>query len=101
MIEKGRHLRLEQEKRLCPLGCNVVEDEKHFFMQCTHLKSIRIKYWDELRSIGSLQHGNMTDVNAIFVNILKSSDSETIKKTAVFIRDAMSVREGLLNHQVS
>jgi hypothetical protein len=34
MIEKGRHIRLDYEKRLCPFKCAVVEDEHHFLFIC-------------------------------------------------------------------
>lgn len=45
MIEKGRHLRLPREARLCPEGCGVVEDEFHALLGCDSVDDIR----EELR----------------------------------------------------
>ena len=39
-IEKGRHLNIPREKRLC-LQCNEIEDEIHFLDTCKKYKEIR------------------------------------------------------------
>ena len=35
-IEADRYANVPREKRLCPLGCNTVGDEKHFLLECKH-----------------------------------------------------------------
>ena len=34
MIEKGRHLDLQENQRLCPFCDNKTENEQHFVMEC-------------------------------------------------------------------
>ena len=34
MIEKGRHLKLDRNRRFCPFCPNEVEDEIHFMITC-------------------------------------------------------------------
>ena len=40
MIEKGRHLNLRKEDRICPF-CSVYEDEKHFLLHCYIYSNLR------------------------------------------------------------
>ena len=45
MIEKGRHLAIDRELRFCPLciknNIYVIEDEFHFFFECTEYELYR------------------------------------------------------------
>ena len=41
MIEKGRHMGLKSEERICPFCSNVIEDEIHFFLECHAYITIR------------------------------------------------------------
>lgn len=45
LIEKGRHAGTQLEKRLCPFGCDVVEDEFHFFARCPSIQNLREEYF--------------------------------------------------------
>ena len=40
MIEKGRHLNLRKEDRICPF-CSAYEDEKHFLLHCYIYSNLR------------------------------------------------------------
>ena len=41
MIEKGWHMGLKPEERTYPFCPNVIEDEKHFFLDCQMYREIR------------------------------------------------------------
>ena len=41
MIEKGRHLKLEPNERICPVCQQGVEDEIHFLVQCNQYQNHR------------------------------------------------------------
>ena len=41
MIEKGRHMKLEKEERICPVCSEGVEDEIHFLLNCKQYDSLR------------------------------------------------------------
>ena len=41
MIEKGRHMGLKPEERMCPFCPNAIEDEMHFLLDCQMYREIR------------------------------------------------------------
>ena len=41
MIEKGRHLKIRKEQRLCPFCTNTVETEHHFILNCKTFTPLR------------------------------------------------------------
>ena len=44
-IERGRHLKIDQDKRTCRnCAFKTVEDEKHFLLECQVYQGIREKY---------------------------------------------------------
>ena len=52
MIESGRHKNIPRESRICPFGCNSVENEIHFLLLCptyTAPRSEMIEYVISLR----------------------------------------------------
>lgn len=44
-IEKGRHVGLERDKRLCT-KCNTLDSEEHFLFKCAKYNKMRAKYLD-------------------------------------------------------
>ena len=51
-IEKGRYLKLEVEKRICPF-CErrEVEDETHFLLHCTRNNDLRDEFFREFSNL--------------------------------------------------
>ena len=50
-IEKGRHLKIPVEQRICPLCKQEIEDEYHFVMKYQNLDELRNKFFDEIISV--------------------------------------------------
>ena len=90
MIEKGRHLGLPSEKRLCPFGCNEVEDEFHFFAKCTLNHNIRSKFTNEVFDT------NHSISFSDFCDCISSSDENLILKSALYVRDSFLTRRDAL-----
>ena len=56
MIEKGRHLGIDRQLRICPLckqkkkkkkNLNIIEDEFHFFFECMEYENLGLHYCNE------------------------------------------------------
>lgn len=45
LIERGRHLNIQLENRLCPLCRTEIEDEFHFTINCPELTSLRNEFF--------------------------------------------------------
>ena len=50
-IEKGRHLKIPVEQRICRLCKQEIEDEYHFIMKCQKLDELRNTFFDEIISV--------------------------------------------------
>ena len=94
MIEKGRHLGLDRNMRLCNLcqdvDCAHVEDEFHFFLECPEYEHLREFYfkpdWLEQRSIHK------------FYSILSSDEESDIIAAAKYLQAAFSHRSVKLSN---
>lgn len=91
MIERGRHLKLAREERLCTL-CNLVDDEKHFLLECKYNSDIRSLFLDfiieensEFRDL-SLQDKTL--------HILNPSTSSQVNRLGSFIKKSLALRTG-------
>ena len=73
MIEKGRHLNICREERLCNV-CNVVDDEKHALFYCIKHTIQRKKYLPEI-----------VYNNDNFISLLQSDNKIIIMNLARFI----------------
>ena len=51
MIEKGRHLDLHRNDRICPFFPNMIEDEKHFLITCRTYKHLRTLLYTEAKNV--------------------------------------------------
>lgn len=93
MIEKGRHVNIDREFRLCPIcvltDIFVVEDEYHFFFECKAYEEIRNTYfkrsWIRNRSLN------------MFYTIMGLNDIESILKITTFLKHAFALRATFLN----
>ena len=50
-IEKGRHLKIPVEQRICRLCKQEIEDEYQFIMKCQNLDELKNKFVDEIISV--------------------------------------------------
>ena len=81
-IERGRHLKIDQAKRICTNCClGAVEDEKHFLIECTTYQGVREKY--------NMQAVSLHD----FLN------TENQGNLAKYLKEAYELRDKLLNRQ--
>ena len=77
MIEKGRHRKIDLEKRLCPLCKFEVEDELHFPIKCTKLQELRNKFYQKISDILPSFY-NLSDTEK-FHQIFRSNDYDVSK----------------------
>ena len=88
LIESGRHLKLDQNLRVCPFCPNEIEDEMHFLLFCPTYKELRTKLLCPVLNINPwLSHKEKFCI--LFTN-------ETVNVTAAFIRNAFLVRESTI-----
>ena len=91
MIEKGRYLGLPPENRLCPFGCNKVEDEFHFFAKCSFNSDIRSKFTNE---IFDANHSCLSLPD--FHKCISSADESVVLRSALYVRDSFVTRKNAL-----
>ena len=88
-IETGRHEGLERKDRVCRFGCKVVEDEKHFLLECKMYKDYR----EELKA----NLGGMNFEERGLEVMLGKGDAEETKEAMKFIKRAEARRRRLLD----
>ena len=91
MIEKGRHLGLQENQRLCPFCDNKVENEHHFVIECSTFDEIRKALFLEMAEIDNTF--NDLDDNDKFIFLL--SKPEAGKKTSEYINKTLELRNFL------
>ena len=96
MIEKGRHLGIDRQLRICPLckqkkNLNIIEDEFHFFFECMEYENLRLLYFNK----NWLRNKNRNK----FHRILELKDRGTVLKVSKFLVDAFNLRKALLENQ--
>jgi acetamidase/formamidase len=79
-IEKGRHLKIPVEQRICPLCKQIIEDEYHVIMKCQNLDELRNKLCDEIISV--VPHFSAMNNTEKF-NFISSSQDLDISKILV------------------
>ncbi len=92
MIEKGRHLKLERNKRVCPFCPGKIEDELHFLIGCKNFKTHRATL---------LNHTNNVLVGFAHLNheqkmIKLLTDPRIIRTTATYLNKTLELRQFLL-----
>ena len=97
MIEKGRNDDIDAQFRFCPIcitdNIHIMEDEYHFFFECTAYEHIHIRdmffkrTWLRYRSLN------------MFYTIMGLRDRNSVLKTASFLKQAFTLRTTLLNNQ--
>ena len=91
LIEKGRHLKLHRNERLCQ-KCKVVEDEKHFILHCSNNPNLRVKYFMFLYT----QNNDFINYveNEKLHYILNPSTHTQVNKLGSFIKKSLELRTG-------
>ena len=84
MIEKGRHLDLQENQRLCPFCDNKIENEQHFVIECPTYNVLRQKLFYDITE--SNNEFNELNEYEKFCFLLKAQDagdliSEYLNKT--------------------
>ena len=86
-IERGRHYGVPRQDRLCRVcNLNLVEDEKHFILECAAYANLRRDYLPP-----SCQTGRAT--NRLFITLMKASDPVITLGAAKFVFFALQVRK--------
>ena len=73
MIEIGRYNQTTKDNRHCPFsGCNVIEDEVHFLLQCPTYSMIRNKFYYKVKTLNP----NITQlpINGLINELMNSSN---------------------------
>ena len=94
MIEKGRHMGLEKEERVCPF-CNGddVEDEYHFIFECPTFILPRREFLDTI----CLVFPNFHDLPPVEKLKIVLDQEEIAEECCIFLEKAIFVREFLIN----
>ena len=77
MIERGRHLGIKRQERLCTV-CGVVEDEEHVLMVCLKYKKAREVYLPEI-----------VKYKCTFIEIMQCDNVYTIKNLCKYLYAVM------------
>jgi hypothetical protein len=91
-IEKGRHKNLPEHIRICTL-CNCeVEDEIHFLMRCTKLKTFRENH------LGCIfkSYPNAEKLNDTFIWLMSNENQNVLKELVKMIKILTNERNTLL-----
>ena len=92
LIEKGRHAGLQVEKRTCPFGCNKIEDEVHFFTECSVNEFHRKHLIQKVLPFNTSLLLSKTN----FVNLMQTDNESTILAVASFLDLSFKCREAAL-----
>ena len=91
MIEKGRHLNIPKNNRLCPLCDSNIEDEDHFLFKCNDYKTQRTIFENKI-----INHHKLYKKisNKDKVNIMMNSNSiQILKMSSNFISNCLEFRK--------
>jgi len=99
-IEKGRYLKLEVEKRICPF-CErrEVEDETHFLLHCTLYNDLRDEFFREFSNLTHTKKEDYKNNDELLKVILgsewkgKPNYKQLIKSVFKFIKRSMKRRK--------
>ena len=94
MIEKGRHQKIDKNRRFCPFCINKIEDEIQLLLECKCFEEHRTNLFHKIRDI------NFLSLNKIDKFVILMSNINIIPLTAQYITHTMEVRTFLLeNHK--
>lgn len=91
-IEKGRHLGIDANRRLCPFDCGKIEDEFHFFSECICNGEIRSKFIEKHFQCENKGTPFTISYND-FTSCMSSHNSTLILETALFVYRSLNNRK--------
>ena len=94
-IERGRYLKLDIKDRICPLCKTQVEDEVHFVLECSSLKFLRQKFFQDIDQINkNFKHLNSENK---FIWLFVNEDKPILLKLLKFIEEMFEQRQNLIS----
>ena len=91
LIEKGRHLKIPRDQRLCTT-CKIVDNEQHFILHCKNNSIPRETYLDFIKQ-EKKDFINMEDDQKL-IYILNPSTPTQVNKLGSFIKQSYALRTG-------
>ena len=92
LIEKGRHLNIPRDKRLCKLcESNEIEDELHFMLKCSYYDKIRVTLFNNISEACTVDFNKLSD-NEKFVFLMSVSDYDCILSILRYVNGAFEKR---------
>lgn len=91
MIEKGRHLKIPREKRLCT-SCNTMEDEAHFILYCKKIAKLRDNFIGNV--IKHMPDFMSWQENEKIKYLLCPSTSKEVESLGSYFKQALELRTG-------
>ena len=88
LIEKGRHLKIPRENRLCS-SCNTVEDETHFMLYCQKNRDIRLEFISKLNT----SFNNLSDTEKMKFMLCPSTPKQ-VENIGSYIKRSLELRTG-------
>ena len=92
-IEKGRHLKIPVEQRICSLCKQEIEDEYNFIMKCQNLDELRNTFFDEIISV--VPHFSAMNNTEKFNFILSSQDLDISKILVISVFNMYNLNKSL------
>ena len=94
MIEIGRYKQTRNEKRHRPFcGCNVIEDEVHFFFQCPTYSMTRNKFYYKVKTL--IPNITQLPINGLINELMNSSNYFINIQFIKYISACFDVRDKL------
>ena len=90
-IDTGRHEGLPRKERRCWFGCEQVEDEKHFLMECWLYEELRKEVMTELKG--------EEEREISLERLLGNGSKEDIERVVVYIKRALAKRRRILEYK--
>ena len=92
MIEKGRHLNLDINERICPF-CPFIEDECHFILKCHVYNELRNDLINSIKEKLNIGTSVVNDTNRMLKYILGNTEIAPI--VAKYLTRTLEIREFL------
>ena len=92
MIEKGRHLDLQENQRLCPFCDNKIENEQHFVTKCPTYNVLRQKLFHDITE--SNNEFNELNEYEKFCFLLKAQDAGDLIRE--YLNKTLQIRKYLI-----
>ena len=89
LIEKGRHLNIPREQRLCS-HCKYIDDEKHFLLHCTINSELRSSFLNILNNENQI-FNNLSESEKLSY-ILNPSTPSQVNNLGSFLKKSLELR---------